>query len=122
MEQARNYVCKECSTPVPSGHKFCGRCGAGVPQEIVDLQVKFFGAMQAPGKARLILIRGDQGVEGPAGLESQCEGVGGQAYQGEIAQQEDGGLGTRAERDGHDAVGAPRVGHLRQDRHDDQRN
>src|SRR5688500_18241370 len=30
MEQARHYVCKECSTPVPSGHKFCGRCGAVV--------------------------------------------------------------------------------------------
>ena len=27
MEQARNYVCKECSTAVPSGHKFCGTCG-----------------------------------------------------------------------------------------------
>src|SRR5262245_30876100 len=27
MEQARNYVCRECSTPVPSGHKFCGTCG-----------------------------------------------------------------------------------------------
>src|SRR5215813_10080899 len=33
MEQARNYVCKECSTAVPSGHKFCGTCGAAVPIE-----------------------------------------------------------------------------------------
>jgi len=64
MEQARNYVCKECSTPVPSGHKFCGRCGAAVPQEVVELQVRFFGAMQSPGKARLTLIRGDAGAEG----------------------------------------------------------
>ncbi len=64
MEQARNYVCKECSTPVPSGHKFCGRCGAGVPQEVVELHVRFFGAMQSPGKARLILVRGEGGVEG----------------------------------------------------------
>lgn len=77
MEQARNYVCKECSTPVPSGHKFCGRCGAGVPQEIVDLQVKFFGAMQAPGKARLILIRGDQGVEGLSYLLQGTEHIAG---------------------------------------------
>ena len=29
MEQARNYVCRSCSTPVPTGHKFCGRCGDG---------------------------------------------------------------------------------------------
>ena len=64
MEQARNYVCKECSTPVPSGHKFCGRCGGSVPLEIVELQVRFFGAMQSPGKARLILIRGDGGIDG----------------------------------------------------------
>src|SRR5271154_2575212 len=33
MDQARNYICKQCATPVPSGHKFCGRCGAGVPVE-----------------------------------------------------------------------------------------
>ena len=64
MEQARNYVCKECSSPVPSGHKFCGACGAGVPPEIQEAQTKYFGAMQQPGKARLILIRGDQGVDG----------------------------------------------------------
>ena len=64
MEQARNYVCKECSSPVPSGHKFCGACGAGVPDEIQNAQTKYFGAMQAPGKARLILIRGDQGIDG----------------------------------------------------------
>ncbi len=55
MEQARHYVCKECSTPVPSGHKFCGRCGAVVPPQILDLRTDFFGAMQSPGKARLIL-------------------------------------------------------------------
>ena len=31
MEQARNYVCRSCSSGVPSGHKFCGRCGTAVP-------------------------------------------------------------------------------------------
>ena len=40
MEQARNYVCKECSTAVPSGHKFCGTCGAAVPPEVVELRTK----------------------------------------------------------------------------------
>jgi pSer/pThr/pTyr-binding forkhead associated (FHA) protein/RNA polymerase subunit RPABC4/transcription elongation factor Spt4 len=64
MEQARNFVCKECFSPVPSGHKFCGACGAPVPQEVQDLRTDYFGPMQAPGKARLILIRGDQGVDG----------------------------------------------------------
>lgn len=77
MEQARNYVCKQCSTPVPSGHKFCGACGTTVPEEIQELQTEFFGAMQAPGKARLILIRGDQGVDGLSYLLQGTEHVAG---------------------------------------------
>src|SRR5690349_8359012 len=64
MEQTRFYVCKECSTPVPSGHKFCGACGATVPKNILEKKVEFFGSMQAPGKARLILIRGTEGADG----------------------------------------------------------
>lgn len=64
MEQARYYVCPECQSPVPSGQKFCGACGANVPQVIQDLQTDYFGAMQEPGNARLVLIRGDQGVDG----------------------------------------------------------
>ena len=77
MEQARNYVCKECSTPVPSGHKFCGACGTTVPDEIQEMQTEYFGAMQAPGKARLILIRGDQGVDGLSYLLQGTEHVAG---------------------------------------------
>lgn len=77
MDQARNYVCKQCSTPVPSGHKFCGACGATVPPEIQNLQTDYFGAMQAPGKARLILIRGDQGVDGLSYLLQGTEHVAG---------------------------------------------
>ena len=77
MEQARNYVCKECSSPVPSGHKFCGACGAGVPEDIQLLREAYFGAMQAPGKARLILIRGDQGVDGLSYLLQGNEHVAG---------------------------------------------
>lgn len=77
MEQARHYVCKECQSPVPSGQKFCGACGAEVPKEIQELQTEFFGAMQAPGKARLILIRGDQGVDGLSYLLQGTEHVAG---------------------------------------------
>ena len=65
MEQARNYVCQQCASPVPSGHKFCGGCGAGVPTVVQTGQVDFFGAMQEPGQARLVVIRGDQeGMDG----------------------------------------------------------
>ncbi|MBX3229592.1 MAG: FHA domain-containing protein [Labilithrix sp.] len=63
MDQAKNFVCRSCSTPVPLGHKFCGRCGAAVPPEIMSVRTQFFGQLQAPGKAKLILIRGE-GVEG----------------------------------------------------------
>lgn len=63
MDQAKNFVCRSCSTPVPLGHKFCGRCGAAVPPEILSARTQFFGQLQAPGNAKLILIRGE-GVEG----------------------------------------------------------
>jgi len=63
MDQAKNFICRSCSTPVPMGHKFCGRCGAPVPPEILNARTQFFGQLQVPGKAKLILIRGE-GVEG----------------------------------------------------------
>jgi pSer/pThr/pTyr-binding forkhead associated (FHA) protein len=63
MEQARNYVCRSCSSGVPTGHKFCGRCGTAVPIEILQAQTLFFGDMQNPAKAKLILIRGE-GMDG----------------------------------------------------------
>lgn len=65
MDQAKNFVCRSCSTAVPLGHKFCGRCGAAVPPEIMSVRTQFFGQLQTPGKAKLILIRGE-GVEGLA--------------------------------------------------------
>ena len=94
MEQARNYVCKQCSSPVPSGHKFCGACGTSVPDEIMQLQVDFFGAMQAPGKARLILIRGDQGVDGLSYLLQGTEHVAGR-QDARILFPDDDWLGSR---------------------------
>jgi pSer/pThr/pTyr-binding forkhead associated (FHA) protein len=63
MEQAKNYVCRSCSSGVPTGHKFCGRCGTAVPPEILNAQTLFFGDMQNPAKAKLILIRGE-GMDG----------------------------------------------------------
>lgn len=63
MEQARHYVCLSCSASVPVGHKFCGRCGAAVPPEILNARTMFFSDMQNPAKAKLVLIRGE-GMEG----------------------------------------------------------
>jgi pSer/pThr/pTyr-binding forkhead associated (FHA) protein len=66
MDQAKNYVCRSCSTPIPSGHKFCGRCGAPVPPDILSLREEYYGSLQIPGRAKLILIRaeGDAAMEG----------------------------------------------------------
>jgi pSer/pThr/pTyr-binding forkhead associated (FHA) protein/ribosomal protein L40E len=64
MEQAQHYVCTSCYTPVPLGHKFCGKCGAPTPFAEEGAQVKYYGAMQVPGKARLILIKGDDEMDG----------------------------------------------------------
>ena len=68
MDQAKNYVCRSCSTPVPLGHKFCGRCGAAIPPEIVNARTQFFGQLQMPGKAKLDPHpgRGHRGPELPA--------------------------------------------------------
>jgi hypothetical protein len=63
MDQARYYVCESCMTPVPSGHKFCGRCGSPVPESILTLHASYYSDMQDPAKARLILIRGE-GMDG----------------------------------------------------------
>jgi pSer/pThr/pTyr-binding forkhead associated (FHA) protein len=94
MEQARNYICRECSTPVPSGHKFCGTCGGGVPPEVVELRTKYFGTMQTPGKARLILIRGDSGVDGLSYMLQGTEHVAGRE-EGQILFPEDGWMSRR---------------------------
>jgi pSer/pThr/pTyr-binding forkhead associated (FHA) protein len=52
-------------TPVPTGHKFCGRCGTNVPEDQLDPAATFFSDMQDPTKARLVLIRGeDKNAEG----------------------------------------------------------
>ena len=78
MEQARNYVCTECASAVPSGHKFCGACGAPVPAEAQTLDTQFFGALQMPGKARLIVVRGDEAMgEGLGYLLQATEHVAG---------------------------------------------
>lgn len=94
MEQARNYICRECSTPVPSGHKFCGTCGGGVPPEVVELRTKYFGTMQTPGKARLILIRGDSGVDGLSYMLQGTEHVAGRE-EGQILFPEDSWMSRR---------------------------
>jgi pSer/pThr/pTyr-binding forkhead associated (FHA) protein/RNA polymerase subunit RPABC4/transcription elongation factor Spt4 len=94
MDQARHYVCRECSMGVPSGHKFCGTCGAAVPPEIVEMQTKYFGTLQSPGRARLILIRGDSDVDGLSYLLQGTEHVAGRK-EGQILFPEDHWMSPR---------------------------
>jgi pSer/pThr/pTyr-binding forkhead associated (FHA) protein len=94
MELARNYICRECSMSVPSGHKFCGTCGAAVPPEIVEMQTKYFGVLQAPGKARLILVRGEADVDGLSYVLQGVEHVAGKDV-GQILFPEDKWMSPR---------------------------
>lgn len=59
MEQARSYVCKKCFSPVPQAHKFCGRCGEPVPRDILTAQTLILSKMLEPGKAKLVIIKGE---------------------------------------------------------------
>ena len=63
MEQARHYICKSCYSQVPGGHKFCGKCGTATEADSATNEPNFFGDMQTPGKAKLILIKGE-GMDG----------------------------------------------------------
>lgn len=63
MSTAR--ICTHCNAVVPEEHHYCGRCGSLYSEDgrEIDDDTLFFGAMQAPGRAKLILIRGE-GLEG----------------------------------------------------------
>jgi pSer/pThr/pTyr-binding forkhead associated (FHA) protein len=59
-------TCPQCHVEVPEGFRFCGNCGAKLGVEEAPeggARTLFFGAMQAPNRAKLILIKGE-GVDG----------------------------------------------------------
>lgn len=63
---ANERICMNCNAVVPEGHHFCGKCGArysGGDGEQAEDDTLYFGALQAPGRAKLILIKGE-GLEG----------------------------------------------------------
>lgn len=63
MEQTRFTPCTACQAPLQPGHKFCGRCGEAVPPSWLKLPVDYFGELQDPSKASLVVVRGE-GQEG----------------------------------------------------------
>jgi hypothetical protein len=93
MEQARHFICKSCYSPIPGGHKFCGKCGA--PTQFADDYgaTQYFGAMQVPNKAKLILIKGE-GLDGISYHLNSTEHVAGR-QQGAILFPDDSWLSPR---------------------------
>jgi pSer/pThr/pTyr-binding forkhead associated (FHA) protein len=80
---------------VPDGHHYCGRCGARFSGDGSGAgnATMFFGAMQAPGRAKLILIKGE-GLEGLSYHLNATEHVAGRK-QGAILFPEDNYLSPR---------------------------
>ncbi len=79
--------CSNCGLDIPQGFKFCGGCGtkieefdAGAAQsgqgQEPAAKTLFFGAMQAPGRAKLILIK-SQGQDGMTYYLSSTEHIAG---------------------------------------------
>lgn len=58
-------ICGNCNAVVPEGHFYCGRCGASYNEDARRAmnETLLFGAMQAPGRGKLVLIQG-KGHEG----------------------------------------------------------
>ncbi len=63
MDQAKFFPCAACQALIPPGHKFCGRCGETTPPEVLNVAIDYFGDLQDPSKASLVVIRGE-GMEG----------------------------------------------------------
>ncbi len=94
--------CPSCGVSVPGTHKFCGSCGKPMPEakepritgkERQAPKTMFFSVMQAPGRAKLILIKGD-GYDGVSYVLSATEHVAGRS-EGEIVFPDDTLLSPR---------------------------
>ena len=65
LPEATDRPCPSCKEMVPASHRFCGSCGKPMPEAPKPKErgnapkTMFFSVMQAPGRAKLILIKGD---------------------------------------------------------------
>ncbi|MBW2733399.1 MAG: FHA domain-containing protein [Deltaproteobacteria bacterium] len=67
-------ICPQCGTENPEGFRFCGNCGFKLDAPAQDdggAQTLYFGQMQQPNRAKLILIKG----EGLDGVSYHLNGV-----------------------------------------------
>jgi pSer/pThr/pTyr-binding forkhead associated (FHA) protein len=94
-EMSATRPCPNCGTHIPVEFRFCGACGSAVEPAQDQAQAQpqgggrtmFFGAMQLPGRARLILIKGE-GLDGVSYHLNATEHVAGR-IEGAILFEED---------------------------------
>ncbi|MBK8480142.1 MAG: FHA domain-containing protein [Proteobacteria bacterium] len=86
-------TCPSCGHDNPPGFRFCGNCGANVggapaqQEPAAGARTLYFGAMQQPNRAKLILIKGE-GLDGVSYLLNADEHLTGRA-EGEIRFPDD---------------------------------
>lgn len=88
--------CPSCGAEIPEGFRFCGNCGHKLTEEEsaeAGARTLFFGAMQTPNRAKLILIKGE-GMDGIAYHLNATEHVAGRE-EGAILFPEDPMLSPR---------------------------
>jgi pSer/pThr/pTyr-binding forkhead associated (FHA) protein len=89
--------CPKCGAAVPASFLFCGRCGTKMAPQAAAReglgQTQFFGALQAVGKAKLVLIKGE-GLDGISYQLNAKEHVAGRS-QGVILFPDDRFLSSR---------------------------
>jgi pSer/pThr/pTyr-binding forkhead associated (FHA) protein/RNA polymerase subunit RPABC4/transcription elongation factor Spt4 len=59
-----NKSCPTCGNVVPVDDRFCGKCGTrmgGEPAGATSGKTMYFSGSQAPGRAKLIVVKGDSG-------------------------------------------------------------
>lgn len=88
--------CPKCGTENPVGFRFCGHCGHKVVEaagNATSSRTMFFGAMQQPNRAKLILIKGE-GLDGVSYHLAGTEHISGRS-EGDICFPDDPLLSPR---------------------------
>lgn len=87
-------LCPTCGAEVPAGNRFCGSCGAKIEAAPGPAKTMFFGAtQQAPGRAKLTVIKGE-GTDGVTYLLNANEHLAGR-LEGAIMFPDDSLLSPR---------------------------
>jgi pSer/pThr/pTyr-binding forkhead associated (FHA) protein len=90
-------TCPSCGSETPSGFRFCGNCGVSLAHRQSEpeggAQTLYFGAMQQPNRAKLILIKGE-GLDGVSYVLNADEHLAGRS-EGEVRFEDDPLLSPR---------------------------